>query len=81
MLLNSAVENVIADVKLTSNFVAHTFKNKKEPTNVVNWWLSQVFQSISKDNSLLNICVTSELLSQEAFVNISIILFIPEQGA
>lgn len=29
MLLNSAMENVIADVKLISNFVAPIFKKKK----------------------------------------------------
>lgn len=78
MQLNSATESVIADVKLTSNFVAHIFK-KKKPANAVNWWLPQVFQSISRDNSLPNICVTSALFGQEAFVNTSITLSILEK--
>lgn len=78
MQLNSATESVIADVKLTSNFVAHIFK-KKKPTNAVNWWFPQVFQSISRDNSLPDICVTSALFGQEAFVNISITLSILEK--
>lgn len=79
--LNSATENVFADVKLTSNFVAHIFKKRKS-VNVVNRWLSRHLQSISRDNSLPNICVTSALFGQEAFVNTSIEQRAPEsEGA
>lgn len=71
MLLNSAMEDVFADVKLTSNFVARIFMKRKS-VNAINRWLSQHLQSISRDNSLPSICVTSALSGQEALVSTNI---------
>lgn len=54
MLLNSATEYEIADVKLTSNFAAH-ISLRKEPTSTVDWCLPHVFQSIIRDEYLCNL--------------------------